>query len=109
MQLNGIERNGIGSREVPFVDLAAQYATIESEVNQAMTQVLQRNDFILGQAVEAFEAEFAAYCGVRHAVGMDSGFSALELLLRAYGIGPGDEVITQANTFIATALAISSV
>jgi dTDP-4-amino-4,6-dideoxygalactose transaminase len=95
--------------QVPFVDLAAQYQSIAPAVHQAIDQVLQRNDFILGQDVEAFEAEFAAYCGVRYGIGVDSGLSALELLLRAYGIGPGDEVITAANTFIATALAISSV
>lgn len=95
--------------QIPFVDLAAQYATIETEVNAAIANVLRRTDFILGQDVERFEEEFAAYCGVKFAVGVDSGLSALELLLRAYAIGPGDEVITAANTFIATALAISSV
>lgn len=95
--------------QIPFVDLAAQYASIETEVNAAIANVLRRTDFILGQDVERFEEEFAAYCGVKFAVGVDSGLSALELLLRAYAIGPGDEVITAANTFIATALAISSV
>jgi dTDP-4-amino-4,6-dideoxygalactose transaminase len=92
-------------RQVPFVDLAAQHATIEHEITQALGDVLRRGDFILGKDVAALEEEFAAYCGVNHAIGVDS----LELLLRAYHIGPGDEVITQANTFIATALAISSV
>jgi dTDP-4-amino-4,6-dideoxygalactose transaminase len=71
--------------------------------------VLDRGDFILGGEVDRFEQEFAAYCGVRHAVGVDSGFSALELALRAAGIGPGDEVITQANTFIATVSAVLAV
>lgn len=105
-------RNGahdMRQMEVPFVDLGAQYASIEAEVNQAIARVLRRNDFVLGQDVEAFEAEFAAYCDTDYAIGMDSGLSALELLLRAYGVGPGDEVITQANTFIATALAVSGV
>jgi|688.fasta_scaffold30280_2 dTDP-4-amino-4,6-dideoxygalactose transaminase len=97
------------STQVPFVDLSAQYQRIAPAVHQAIDQVLQRTDFILGQDVAAFEEEFAAYCGVQHAVGLDSGLSALELLLRAYDIGPGDEVITPANTFIATLLAISSV
>lgn len=97
------------SMQVPFVDLAAQYQRIAPAVHQAIDQVLQRTDFILGQDVAAFEEEFAAYCGVQHGVGLDSGLSALELLLRAYDIGPGDEVITPANTFIATLLAISSV
>jgi len=97
------------SMQVPFVDLSAQYQRIAPAVHQAIDQVLQRTDFILGQDVAAFEEEFAAYCGVQHGVGLDSGLSALELLLRAYNIGPGDEVITPANTFIATLLAISSV
>ncbi len=94
---------------VPFVDLSAQYLTIEQSVKQAISGVLERSDFILGKDVAAFEEEFADYCGVKYAVGLDSGLSALELLLRAYEIGPGAEVIIQANTFIATALAISSV
>ncbi len=93
--------------QVPFVDLQAQYTALDAELNQALMQVLKRADFILGREVQQFEEEFAAYCGVKYAVGVDSGTSALELALRAYGIGPGDEVITVANTFIATALAIS--
>jgi dTDP-4-amino-4,6-dideoxygalactose transaminase len=92
---------------VPFVDLAAQYATIEADINQAIAEVLRRTDFILGEEVELFEQEFAAFCEASYAVGVDSGTSALELALRAYDIGPEDEVITAANTFIATALAIS--
>ncbi|MEW5961319.1 MAG: DegT/DnrJ/EryC1/StrS family aminotransferase, partial [Chloroflexota bacterium] len=92
---------------VPFVDLAAQYNFIKDEINTAMANVLQKTDFILGQEVELFEKEFAAFCEVDYAVGVDSGTSALELALRACGIGPGDEVITVANTFIATTLAIS--
>jgi dTDP-4-amino-4,6-dideoxygalactose transaminase len=74
-----------------------------------MADVLRRNAFILGQEVELFEQEFAAFCEARYAVGVDSGLSALELILRAHEIGPGDEVITVANTFIATAFAISGV
>jgi dTDP-4-amino-4,6-dideoxygalactose transaminase len=94
---------------IPFVDLGAQHAELANEINAAIAGVVQRGDFILGNAVAAFEEEFAAYCETKAAIGVDSGLSALELLLRAYGIGPGDEVITQANSFIATALAISSV
>lgn len=94
--------------QVPFVDLAAQYRTIEAEVNAAIADVLRRGDFVLGGAVEQFEEEFAAYCQAAYAVGVDSGYSALELILRAYDIGPGDEVITAANTFIATVLTISN-
>ncbi|MFL5735302.1 MAG: DegT/DnrJ/EryC1/StrS family aminotransferase [Chloroflexia bacterium] len=93
--------------QIPFVDLATQYAGIKDEVNAAIQQVLTRADFILGRDVTLFEEEFAAYCEAEYAVGVDSGTSALELCLRAFGIGPGDEVITAANTFIATALAIS--
>lgn len=92
---------------VPFVDLKAQHASIEEEVNNAALNVIRNTNFILGREVSLFEEEFAAFCDARHAVGVDSGTSALELALRAYGIGPGDEVITTANTFIATVLAIS--
>lgn len=92
---------------VPFVDLAAQYATIGADVNGAISKVLSRADFILGQDVTLFESEFAAFCETKYAVGVDSGTSALEMALMAYGIGRGDEVITTANTFIATTLAIS--
>ena len=94
-------------RSVPFVDLAAQYAAIEADVDEASRRVLRTTDYILGREVDLFEEEFAAYCDSRYAVGLDSGTSALELALRAFEIGPGDEVITVANTFIATALAIS--
>lgn len=92
---------------VPFVDLAAQYSGIAEEVTQAIGHVLRKTDFILGNDVARFEEEFAAFSEARYAIGVDSGTSALELALRAYDIGPGDEVITVANTFIATALAIS--
>lgn len=93
---------------IPLVDLQAQYASIQAEVDEAVLGTLRTCDFILGQNVEHFEREFADFCGAEHAIGVDSGTSALELVLLAYGIGPGDEVITQANTFIATALAISN-
>jgi len=89
------------------VDLKAQYRAIAEEVDCAIADVLSNADFILGEAVNAFEDEFAQYCGARFAVGVDSGTSAIELALRAYDVGPGDEVITAANTFIASALAIS--
>jgi dTDP-4-amino-4,6-dideoxygalactose transaminase len=93
--------------KVPFVDLTAQHASIADEVQDAISAVIRRTDFILGRDVALFEEEYAAYCGVKYAIGLDSGTSALELTLRAFGIGSGDEVITAANTFIATALAIS--
>lgn len=94
---------------VRFVDLQTQTQGLAPALTTAIAAVLERGDFILGEDVERFEAEFAAYCGVAHAVGVDSGFSALELALRAAGVGPGDEVITQANTFIATVGAILAV
>lgn len=93
--------------KVPFVDLAAQHSAIGDELHEAISAVMTRCDFILGRDMGLFEEEFAAYCGVPHAIGLDSGTSALELILRAYDIGPGDEVITAANTFIATTFAIS--
>src|SRR5881398_1641252 len=93
--------------QVPFVDLGAQYRTIEGEIGEATSRVIQQSDFILGREVSLFEEEFAAFCEAKYAVGVDSGTSALELALRAYDIGPGDEVITAANSFIASALAIS--
>ena len=94
------------TRSVPFVDLHADYVDLAESIDAAIAGVLERSDFVLGSAVEEFEAAFAAYCEVDHAVGVDCGLSALELILRAYDIGPGDEVITAANTFVATAFAI---
>ena len=94
--------------KIDFVDLKAQYASISQEVDDAIHRVVAASDFVLGKDVELFEQEFAAYCGVAHAVGVDSGASALELALRAYDIGAGDEVITVSHTFSATAFAISA-
>jgi dTDP-4-amino-4,6-dideoxygalactose transaminase len=94
---------------VAFVDLRVQTRALQPALTAAIEAVLGRGDFVLGEDVARFERDFAAYCGVDHAVGVDSGLSALELALRAAGIGPGDEVITQANTFIATVSAIQSV
>jgi dTDP-4-amino-4,6-dideoxygalactose transaminase len=92
---------------VPFLDLKAQLATIRPQVDAALAGVLDSCHFVLGEEVSAFEEEFAAFCGTRECVGVDSGLSALELVLRAAGIGPGDEVITVAHTFIATVAAVS--
>lgn len=92
---------------IPFVDLTAQYEAISSKVDESIRRVLGRTDFILGQDVGLFEEEFSSYCEARFGVGVDSGTSALELALRVFDIGEGDEVITVANSFIATALAIS--
>lgn len=93
---------------IPFVDLRAQYHSIRDEVRSAMDDVLDSTQFILGEAVDRFERDFAAYVGVRHAVGVASGLDALSLALQATGVGAGDEVIVPANTFIATALAVSA-
>ncbi len=94
---------------LPFVDLAAAHRELATELDEVLKRMLENGDFILGHEVAAFEHEFARYCEVDHAIGVDSGLSALELALRAFGVGPGDEVITQANTFIATAFAITHV
>lgn len=94
---------------VPFVDLRAQHAGLAAAIEAAVQQVFERGDFIQGTAVERFEAEYAAFIGTRHAIGVGSGLAAIELALRGYGVGPGDEVIAPANTFIATVLAIVAV
>ena len=93
--------------EVPFLELKSQYAALKPEIDAAIGRVLDRSWFILGDELAAFEAEFAAACGARFAVGVGNGTEALHLALRALGVGSGDEVITVAHTFIATALAIS--
>jgi len=93
--------------KLPLVDLKAQHASIAAEVQAALANVISNTDFILGADVTAFEGEFALYCAAEHCVGLDSGMSALELGMRAMGIGPGDEVITPAGSFIASSSAIS--
>jgi dTDP-4-amino-4,6-dideoxygalactose transaminase len=93
---------------IPLVDLKTQYQSIKGDIDSVVLDVMQRAAFVLGQEVKDFEKHFAHYCEVSHAVGVDSGYSALELILRAYNIGPDDEVITTPNTFISTALAISA-
>jgi dTDP-4-amino-4,6-dideoxygalactose transaminase len=92
---------------VPFLDLVKQYASIKPEVDQAVFAVLSHAKFIMGPEVKAFEEKMAGYCGVQSAVGVASGTDALLLSLRACGVGPGDEVITSAFTFFATAGVIS--
>lgn len=92
---------------VPFVDLKAQYAQIRDEINPAIQEVIDKASFVGGPYLRAFEKEFADFCGAKHAIGVSSGTAALHLSLVAYGIGPGDEVITVPNTFIATTEAIS--
>ena len=91
---------------VPFVDLRPAHDEIRDELDAAASRVLAASSFILGEEVDAFEAEFARYCGVRHCIGVGTGLDALYLILRAMEIGPGDEVIVPAHTFIATWLAV---
>lgn len=87
---------------IPLVDLKAQYLSIKDEIDAAIQRVVDSTSFIMGPDVRAFEEEFARFCGVQHAVGVDSGTAALHLAFLACGIGPGDEVITTPHTFIAT-------
>lgn len=92
---------------VPFLDVRASYLELRSELDEAYRRVANSGRYVLGEEVEAFEHEFADYCEARHCVGVGNGLDALHLLLRAAGIGPGDEVLVPANTFIATWLAVT--
>ncbi len=92
---------------VPFLDLARTYRSCGREIDATVRRVLSKGRYILGGELASFEAEFAAYCGSRHCVGVSSGLDALSLIMRALGIGEGDEVIVPAHTFIATWLAVS--
>lgn len=94
---------------IPFLDVGAAYQELRLEIDSAISEVLQSGCYILGPEVEAFESEWAAYCGAQHAVGVANGLDALTLALRALDVGPGDEVIVPSNTFIATWLAVSNV
>jgi dTDP-4-amino-4,6-dideoxygalactose transaminase len=92
--------------KVPFLDLKAQYHSIKPEIDAAVAKVLETSQFVLGEEVAGFEREFAAYSGAAQGVAVNSGTSALHLALLAAGVGPGDEVITVPNTFVATVAAI---
>jgi dTDP-4-amino-4,6-dideoxygalactose transaminase len=91
---------------VPFLNLKRQYSSIKNEIVPAVVDVLESGQFVLGPQVESFEQDFARYCGVKYAVAVNSGTSALHLALLAAGVGPGDEVITVPCTFVATTAAI---
>lgn len=93
--------------KVPFLDLKAPYVELRDELDAAAQCVMASGQFILGDEVRAFEAEFAAYCGVKYCIGVGNGLDALHLILRAMGVGAGDEVIVPSNTYIATWLAVS--
>jgi dTDP-4-amino-4,6-dideoxygalactose transaminase len=99
----------VAIQEIPILDLRPQYESLKDEMHAAITRVLESGAFIMGPDVAAFEQEAAAYLGVKHAIGLNSGTDALFIALRALGIGPGDEVITTPFTFFATAEAISHV
>lgn len=92
---------------IPFLNLAAAYDELKAGIDSAVNRVLSSGQYIGGNEVAAFEEEFAAYCGAAYAVGVGNGLDALHLALRAIGVGPGDEVIVPANTYIATWLAVS--
>ena len=101
-----VEAGLVMAAPVPYFDLRAQARSLGPELQNAVLGVLESGNYVLGEHVEAFERAFAAYCGVRHAVALNSGTSALHLALLAAGVGPGDEVITVSMTFVATAAAI---
>lgn len=96
-----------GDVEIPLNDLTRQYELIKDEVRKAIDRVLPTGRYTMGPYLEQFEQEFAAYCDADHCIGISSGTAALHLALAACGVGPGDEVITVSNTYVATALAIS--
>ena len=95
--------------KISFLDLGAAYRELKTEIDVAISRVLESGWYILSPEVEAFETEWAAYCEAKHAVGLANGLDALTLALRALDIGPGDEVIVPSNTYIATWLAVSGV
>lgn len=94
-------------KPIPYLELKPQHQDLRTELTQAFHEVLDSGWFIQGQQLEDFEAEYATYCGSAYCVGVSNGLDALHLILRAYGIGPGDEVIVPANTYIASWLAVS--
>lgn len=95
------------SATIPFLDVRGAYLELKSEIDAAIIRVLNSGSYILGPEVEAFEAEFSAYCEAKHTIGVANGLDALHLSLLAMGVGPGDEVIVPSNTYIATWLAVS--
>src|SRR5947209_6261005 len=95
--------------KIPFVDLSAIHKPLEQEFDAVFERVLERSSFIMGPEIKQFEDAFATYLGADHCITVNNGTTALQLVLAALGIGAGDEVITVANTFIATAEAVSAV
>jgi dTDP-4-amino-4,6-dideoxygalactose transaminase len=95
------------AKNIPFLDLKAAQHELSTELEQAYDQVINSGWYIMGEQLKQFEAEYAAYCGSKHCIGVGNGLEALHLIVRAYGIGAGDEVIVPSNTYIATWLAVS--
>jgi dTDP-4-amino-4,6-dideoxygalactose transaminase len=92
---------------IPFLDMRSPYQELKDELDAAYQRVMESGWYILGEEVQAFEQEFANYCSARYCIGVGNGLEALHLIIRAYGIGTGDEVIVPSNTYIATWLAVS--
>jgi dTDP-4-amino-4,6-dideoxygalactose transaminase len=91
---------------IPFVDLKAQYRSIRPEIDAAIASVIEQTAFVGGTFLKEFEQAFARYCGMSHGVGLANGTDALFVALKTLGVGPGDEVLTVANSFVATSEAI---
>lgn len=106
VKTNSMLETTVPLQKVPYLDLHAQHAPIKDEILAAVSGVIDRNAFVLGSEVENFERDFARFCDAHHCVGVNTGTAALHLALLAHNIGPGDEVITQTNTFIATVASI---
>jgi dTDP-4-amino-4,6-dideoxygalactose transaminase len=102
-----IEQHSQQVKNIPFLDLKAAQYELSTELEQAYDQVINSGWYIMGEQLKQFEAEYAAYCGSKHCIGVGNGLEALHLIVRAYGIGEGDEVIVPSNTYIATWLAVS--
>jgi dTDP-4-amino-4,6-dideoxygalactose transaminase len=94
---------------IAFLDMKSVYAELKPELDAAYHRVMESGWYVLGKEVEAFEAEYAAFCGTKHCIGLGNGLEALEFALRGWDIGPGDEVIVPSNTYIATWLAVTAV
>jgi dTDP-4-amino-4,6-dideoxygalactose transaminase len=92
---------------IPLVDLKAQYESIKDEINSAISEVISKSAFVGGPFVESFEKAFAEFCNVKHCIGVGNGTDALSIALKVLGVGPGDEVIVPANSFIATSEAVT--
>src|SRR3954467_6774119 len=98
-QSGRLKEKAMSQMKIPILDLTPEIETLGGQIQEALKGVMQSTAFILGPTVKAFEEDFARYCGVKYAIGCNSGTDALVIGLRAMGIGPGDEVITSPFTF----------